>query len=191
MSIEETVNNSVGLKLNIGCGRRLLTDYINIDSEPLPKGLGFSLKNAEPVYLCCSSDNIPFVDETVKEIICDHVLEHQTPEEIYETLWEFSRILIPGGILEIKVPNFEYFVANFHTFQKDYLNAIDAMYAILCNVRNTERMSPHRSLLWYDFLGPLIERSDFEIMTVLKSDELYIQAVRKTTRVVRVFGGKE
>lgn len=187
--IDETANL---LRLHVGCGRRYLKDYINVDVFDSISSDLMAFDNCKLDlsydFLLCSSDDIPVPDESVCEILCEHMLEHLTPEQIYETLWEFGRVTAPGGVVKITVPNFEYFVQKFKEYREDYLKSIDVMYSILCNVRNQDRMSPHRSLLWADFLVPLIERVGFNIEKVRKStDQLFVQAKRTNTRIVRVY----
>jgi len=192
---EVRIENSLpvqGLKLHVGCGRRILEDYINIDiTRTLLKDLDLFLSDSEVNYINqsfieCSSDDMPLPDECAAEILCEHTLEHQTPEEIYETLWEFARVLKPDGILTVSGPNFAHFAKTFDKYKNNYLDSIDVMYAILCNTRNVKRMSPHRSLLWAEFLVPLVRRSGFTILEVIENDELKIIASRDSDRVVRV-----
>jgi len=53
------------IKLNIGCGDNLLDDYINIDA--FKKKIGIT-----------SSDilNVNYNENSVDEILCEHVVEH-------------------------------------------------------------------------------------------------------------------
>jgi predicted SAM-dependent methyltransferase len=62
------------VKLNIGCGRNILKDWINVDSVELP-GVDI-VANLET---CGDHDRPLFTniaDNTVDEILCSHVLEH-------------------------------------------------------------------------------------------------------------------
>lgn len=173
-------------RLHVGCGRRILEGYINID---LHIALDFKYINLLPDTRILEADicNIPLPDECAEEILCEHVLEHLYPEQAHEALWELARLSRPGGLLKVSVPNFEYFVNNFHKLKDDPLLSKNMQYAILCNTRYAD-MSPHRSLWWFDSLRELVDDVGFEI-TYTKSeteDELYIEAIRRKTRVVRV-----
>src|SRR5207245_9422533 len=49
---------------------------------------------------------LPFDDGTVSEILCDNVLEHVGPvEDFIFILNEFYRVLAPGGVATIIVPD--------------------------------------------------------------------------------------
>ena len=82
-------------KLNLGCGYFKKEGFINLDKSEL----------CEPDVLH-DLDVIPypFKNGTFDVIESYHVLEHLL--EPFEVMKELSRILIPGGILKIKVPHF-------------------------------------------------------------------------------------
>ena len=85
------------LKLHLGCGTKHLKDYINIDIRYLP---GVDEVN-----------NIQFLrnykENSVDEIYACHVLEHFGRWEYKSVLERWFKILKPGGILRLAVPNFE------------------------------------------------------------------------------------
>ncbi len=56
-----------GLKLNLGCGRRKLDGYVNIDKSPV---------FAPDVVLDLEALPWPFETGSVSEILAIHVLEH-------------------------------------------------------------------------------------------------------------------
>lgn len=47
---------------------------------------------------------LPFEDSSIEGIHCSHVLEHFMPLDVHKILSEFDRILMPKGILAIRVP---------------------------------------------------------------------------------------
>lgn len=51
---------------------------------------------------------LPFPDESVTDIWCEHALEHIPMVQVPPTLKEFYRVLQPGGRAIISVPNFDY-----------------------------------------------------------------------------------
>jgi ubiquinone/menaquinone biosynthesis C-methylase UbiE len=59
--------------------------------------IGFSVCNVEV-------DPLPFADATFDAIVCCQVLEHFTHSHL-PALREMHRVLVPGGMLEIDVPN--------------------------------------------------------------------------------------
>lgn len=57
-------------KLNVGCGRNILPDWINLDCAALP--------GVDVVYDLerCATDPLPLEDESVDEFLLSHVIEH-------------------------------------------------------------------------------------------------------------------
>tara|TARA_Y100000588_G_scaffold374852_1_gene450486 strand:- start:339 stop:881 length:543 start_codon:yes stop_codon:yes gene_type:complete len=90
------------MKFNIGCGKNILPDYINVDAFPLEASIRTG-----------TLTDIPAEDGTADEILAEHVFEHLAFEE-EETAWrEVYRALKSGGILVIEVPDFEWVCAKF------------------------------------------------------------------------------
>jgi ubiquinone/menaquinone biosynthesis C-methylase UbiE len=81
------------LKLNLGCGRKYLPDYVNCDVSPNVKADQHFDLEVFPY---------PFGDNTADEILMDNVLEHL--EDVPKVMAELHRILRPGGRLRILVP---------------------------------------------------------------------------------------
>jgi len=83
--------------LNIGCGRRFHPAWTNIDLIGRP-----------PEVLSCDITNgLPFADNSFDAAYHSHVLEHLDTEEGARLLGECFRVLAPGGILRIAVPDLE------------------------------------------------------------------------------------
>jgi len=82
-------------KLNLGCGRKILKDYINIDKQ-VTKGIDLVL-NLE-------YEDLPFPDNSIDEILAEHLLEHI--ENIYHLMNECWRVLKPNCLMKITVPRF-------------------------------------------------------------------------------------
>lgn len=77
-------------KLNLGCGKNILVDYVNLDSVKLP---GVDTVHNLDKYPW------PFKKDTFEEIYCDNVLEHlgsiiKPMEEIYRISKDKARIII-------------------------------------------------------------------------------------------------
>lgn len=80
------------MRLNLGCGRRHLEGWVNVDRE-------------RPADLLTDLDGQtwPFSDSCAEAIRMSHVLEHLSEPEV--ALFESHRILRPGGRLEVLVPH--------------------------------------------------------------------------------------
>lgn len=84
------------MKLHLGCGKRYIPNFIHIDAIDYPH-----------VDHVATIDNLSFVgDNTVDLIYNCHVLEHFKRREVAKVLTEWKRVLKPGGILRISVPDF-------------------------------------------------------------------------------------
>lgn len=95
------------MKLNIGCGGTRKEGYIGVDIKPGP-----NVDVERPAH------NLPYLDGEVDEIYTSHMLEHVA--HIDWTLKEFARVLRTGGLLSIRVPNFEIYVREWLEGTEDY-----------------------------------------------------------------------
>lgn len=113
--------------LNLGCGSKASPhpDVVNIDwsvmlrirTNPLLKGFAPLLLNddrlrrfralPDNVMVHDLSRGIPFPDASVDAVYHSHVLEHLDREIAGRFLSECARVLRPGGIIRIVVPDFE------------------------------------------------------------------------------------
>lgn len=85
------------IKLNLGCGRKYLPGFINIDIEEF-----------DHVDYVTSIDKLDiFRGGSVSLIYASHVLEHTPRPQTEPILNEWYRVLMPGGILRVAVPDFE------------------------------------------------------------------------------------
>lgn len=84
------------IKLHLGCGPKYIPGYIHVDALNFPH-----VDVQGPV------DILPFAaDQSVEMIYACHVLEHFGRHEVDTILAEWFRVLKPGGVLRIAVPNF-------------------------------------------------------------------------------------
>jgi predicted SAM-dependent methyltransferase len=91
---EERVRNL--RKLNIGCGADIRQDYINIDIRELP---------GVDIVMDLESEQLPFESNSIDEILAIDVLEHLSWRSVVRVLSEMFRVLKPGGILRLRVPD--------------------------------------------------------------------------------------
>jgi len=86
------------VRLNIGCGDKLLPHYINIDATSDRQG-------PKPDMVCDARNLSNFVDGSVDEILTVHLIEHLARWDAPIALGEWVRVLRPGGRLIIECPN--------------------------------------------------------------------------------------
>jgi SAM-dependent methyltransferase len=84
------------MKLHIGCGKRFIPGFVHVDVLPLPH-----------VDHVTDAKRLSFAtDGTVDLIYAAHVLEHFGRYEFKDVLREWFRVLKPGGVLRLSVPDF-------------------------------------------------------------------------------------
>jgi predicted SAM-dependent methyltransferase len=84
------------LKLNLGCGPNVKEGWVNID-----------LSRWADLHLDLRED-LPFADESVALIYSEHFFEHLAyPDEVRHLLLESFRVLQPGGVFSVGVPDLE------------------------------------------------------------------------------------
>ncbi|MNX83829.1 hypothetical protein D3C86_1156070 [compost metagenome] len=83
--------------LNLGCGTTYHPDWVNIDLHASPPHvIGHDLKRG-----------IPFPDASFDAVYTSHVLEHIPPAHAAAFLNEAVRVLKPGGVMRVVVPDLE------------------------------------------------------------------------------------
>lgn len=86
--------NAHCVKVNIGSGAGLLKGWLNGDSWPF-----------EGTVYIDALRKLPFNDESVDFINCEHMLEHLEYGACEKFLAECRRVLKKGGVLRISTPN--------------------------------------------------------------------------------------
>jgi predicted SAM-dependent methyltransferase len=100
--------------LNLGAGPRGLDDahWVNVDGAPA-RGVRFLVDLRRP---------LPFGNASFDGVFCEHVLEHFGQEDGERLAREVRRVLRPGGVFRVIVPDAEYVL-------RGYLEAPDALAA--------------------------------------------------------------
>jgi glycosyltransferase involved in cell wall biosynthesis len=82
--------------LNLGCGNKRLSNYVNVD---IVKN-----ENVDEVFQLY---DIPYQDNSISSINCEHALEHVSFERVRQAIKEWMRVLKPGGELLLYLPDLE------------------------------------------------------------------------------------
>lgn len=97
-SIEKTACEDIlgsTIKLNLGCGLRRLSGYINIDNRP----------EVNPDLVCDVLQGLPYQNSSVDEIRAHDFLEHIPLGKTIQVIEEIYRVLKPGGMLDAFTPS--------------------------------------------------------------------------------------
>lgn len=136
------------LKLNIGCGTSGIAGWCNIDNSPtvllsrIPLGRQVFRTPAWPsdVRRINVLRGLPFPAESVSYIYSSHLLQGLAQQESRRLIAECFRVLRPGGVLRIVVPDLERVIRN-------YLADQDTSASHNLMRRLSPRSSPLRDLL--------------------------------------------
>ena len=94
------------IKLNVGCGTDYKKGWINIDNN--------SDNNIDKLDLNWDlRDPLPYEDESVDYIFNEHFFEHLAPDEGVAVMKDLRRVLKPGGVLRIAMPDLEGVINNY------------------------------------------------------------------------------
>jgi len=88
----ELSSESNQLRLNLGCGKQRIEGFVGVDLDP----------SAEMV---ADIRNLPVADGVVDHAMAIHVLEHLPRWEAPKALAEWYRVLKPGSVLAVEVPD--------------------------------------------------------------------------------------
>lgn len=97
-------------KVHLGCGRKLLDGFTNIDKLDDQKADNFISADL--------TEGIPLPDSSVDYVFSEDFLEHLPQNKAVFFINEIARVLKPGGIMEHYIPNAgsrNYFASPDHT----------------------------------------------------------------------------
>mgnify|MGYP001562566810 CR=1 FL=1 len=90
------VEASKEIRLNLGARNRAILGFLSVDIDP-----------ASGADVIADISSLPaYADGSVSEIYASHCLEHFPHTRTMSVLKEWSRVLKPGGILYVAVPDF-------------------------------------------------------------------------------------
>jgi ubiquinone/menaquinone biosynthesis C-methylase UbiE len=95
-------------KVHLGCWHRVIPGFVHVDLCDMPH-----------IDHKSNIDQLPFfADDSVELIYCSHALEYFDREQARDALQEWYRVLVPGGLLRLAVPDFESLIKVYKTSGK-------------------------------------------------------------------------
>jgi len=98
--------------LNVGCGNKYHKDWINIDM----------VSDSPDVKATNLIKGIPYPDNTFDVVYHSQVLEHIPKEKALDFIKECYRVLKPGGIIRVVVPDLENIVDEYRKFLNENID---------------------------------------------------------------------
>lgn len=146
--------------LNLGCGQRIEKKLINLDYDWRPGvDICWDLKNG-----------IPLNSESIKGVFTEHCLEHVSFDVADRVIGEIWRVLKPGGIVRIVVPDGELYLRTYlrkiigdqevsfpFSTQDQYQN----VYSPIMSVNRIFRAHGHQYIFDFDCLNHLLTKWRF------------------------------
>ena len=111
------------MKINYGCGRQVTDGFYNIDAVLHPKAprapeLLHALRFHHDGSIV---EKTPLPDGCADELFAAHIIEHFFAWEAPHVVAEWRRLLQPGGLLVLELPNLELAARNLLAGTKDQL----------------------------------------------------------------------
>lgn len=144
---EKIARNNIYMKINVGCGKRKLRGYSNIDVDPQynPDILG----------------DIRDMDFKDLEVIrASHVLEHFDRKDGLEMLKKWHDWLKPGGILVVEVPDIER-VCEFFSYRPEWI--VSSIYG-----SQVSEWEYHKDGWYEEKMVKILKGLGFEILNIKK-----------------------
>jgi len=101
------LRKATALKLNVGSGKAKLPGWVNIDIE------------AGADVVVDVKRGLPFYNNSVDFVYCEHLLEHLTHKQGQEVIREFRRCLKKDGIVRIAMPDLDHIIQKYNTDWKN------------------------------------------------------------------------
>jgi len=133
-------------KLHIGCGKKYIPGFIHIDARKFPH-----------VDYVSSADKLDMFDDNSVDLIYScHLLEHFGRHQVEDVLKEWNRVLKPGGILRLAVPDFDAVV---EVYQKN--RDLEEIYGLVMGGQDYE-YNFHKSIFNFNNLSKMLKKVGFK-----------------------------
>lgn len=174
--------------LNIGCGSNLIPNFLNVDF--------YGWRSSKGVFEHDLRENLPFSSNRFEGIVTEHTIEHLYPNGTIKLLSESFRVLKPGGVLRIGVPDLDKYLEFCagkmpHPQFSRYENGCEAIWHLTQNnlhlsVWNFEMLEKHLMAIGFGEVKKLEFRKGSSGLadhdaTNREWESLYVEAYKPTT----------
>lgn len=147
-----------GAYLNVGCGTYPLPGFFNIDYDFHPGvDLFWDIRRA-----------LPIADRSIGGVFTEHCLEHLSLDNARFAISEFRRVLIPGSVARIVVPDGEIYLRAYAESQPlPYASGDRAsgLYSPIVSVNRIFRGSGHLFIYDFDMMAKVLTEAGFHDVT--------------------------
>ena len=177
-----TFERTLMLKLNLGCGPQVVDGWVNVDYalgarlatnpilKPVIRKLKFFRVDWDPrIHIHDLTKPLPWKDETVDVCYTSHTVEHMSRAEGASLVREAFRILKPGGVLRVIVPDIRPLIERYRSGQVPadrVLEELGVLYGAdkhgLRKVLAPLTEFPHKCMYDLPAMTQLLQRSGFE-----------------------------
>ena len=155
--------NERELSVHLGCGSRIFAGWVNVDACP---GKGVDLVWDLRVRL-------PIRDNSTKMIYSEHVLEHLYKRDAVKLLNECIRILQPGGMLRMGVPDAALYIQAYANGESAFFGelkhlggAVEPLINPIDVINQMFRMGGHHLFAWdFQSLSAALTKIGFHNVT--------------------------
>jgi predicted SAM-dependent methyltransferase len=143
------IESSAKLKLHLGCGKRYLPGFVHVDRADYPH-----------IDFRCGADSLGMFESDAAEFIyASHMLEYFDRVEVRRVLEEWRRVLCPGGLLRLAVPDFEALAEVY--FQNKKLDTILGPLYGHMEIAGSDAAIYHKTVYDFESLRNLLEEGGF------------------------------
>ena len=137
------------VRLHIGCGKRNIPGFINVDLLEFPH-----------IDHVTAADDLGFADDdSVDLIYACHILEHFGRKEYENVLREWRRVLKVGGVLRLSVPDFRACASIY--YEKGLEDGLSGLIGLISGGQRDE-FDFHKMIFDEPFLTVALQRVGFK-----------------------------